>query len=117
MLTILALLTSCDKQLDFDSTKWKEHGDLDQYPFRESMLRDVLENKKFIGQKYKLVCDSLGQPELWTDKRENELWYSVTVDYGSDIDPVYTKHLVLTMDIDSTITNAEIREWDNKRDY
>lgn len=90
---------------------WKEYRDLDAYPYRELMLRDILDNKKFLGQKYQTVIDSLGQPENWTSKKENELWYSVAIDYGSDIDPVYTKHLTLTMDIDSTIEKVAIREW------
>ena len=108
---LLTMLTSCDSELKFDSKKWKEYGDLDTYPYRELMIRDIVDSKKLVGQKYQTVIDSLGQPETWTIERENELWYSVVIDYGSDIDPVYTKHLTLTMAADSTIDKVEIREW------
>jgi hypothetical protein len=111
ILTLLTILTSCENQLKFDSGKWKEYKDLDSYPLRELMLRDIVENKRLIGLSYKSIIDSLGQPENYVDKGTNELWYSVTTDYGTDIDPVYTKHLVLTIDIDSTITTVDIKEW------
>ena len=75
------------------------------------MIRDIVDNKKFVGQKYQTVIDSLGQPENLSDRGEKELWYTVTTDYGSDIDPVYTKHLILTLDTDSAVTKIETREW------
>lgn len=111
ILTLLTILTSCENQLKFDSGKWKEHKDLDSYPYRELMLRDIVENKRLIGLNFKSIIDSLGQPESYVDKGVNELWYSVTTDYGTDIDPVYTKHLVLTIDNDSTIATVDIKEW------
>jgi hypothetical protein len=111
ILTFLTILTSCENQLKFDSEKWKEYKDLDSYPFRELMLRDIVENKRLIGLRYKTIIDSLGQPENYADARTNEIWYSVTTDYGTDIDPVYTKHLVLTIDSDSTVTTVGIKEW------
>jgi hypothetical protein len=111
ILTLLTTLTSCENQLKFDSGKWKEYKDLDSYPYRELMLRDIVDNKRLIGLSYQSIIDSLGQPENYVDKRVNELWYSVTTDYGTDIDPVYTKHLVLTIDNDSTIRTVDIKEW------
>ncbi len=83
---------------------------MDYYLYRDLMLRDIVDNKRFIGQKFKIVTDSLGQPENYTDKKENELWYLVTTEYGG-IDPVYTKHLVLTLDKDSTVDKLDIVEW------
>jgi hypothetical protein len=88
-----------------------EYQDLDTYPYRDLMLRDIVDNKRLVGQKYQTIIDSLGQPEEWADKGEGELWYSVKIDYGTDIDPVYTKHLTLTMDTDSIIEKVEVREW------
>lgn len=108
---ILIILTSCETQIKFDSSKWKEYRDLEVYPYRESMLRDIIDNKRLTGQKYQSVIDSLGQPANYADKKENELWYPVIVDYGTDIDPVYTKHLTVTMSNDSTVEKVEIREW------
>lgn len=111
ILTILTTLTGCENQLKFDSRKWKEYRDIESYPNRQLMLRDIVENKRFIGLSYKSIIDSLGQPENYVDNETNELWYLVTTDYGTDIDPVYTKHLVLTIDNDSTVTTVNIKEW------
>ncbi len=108
VLTFLTILTSCENQLKFDSKKWKESTDLDTYPNRESMLSDIIDNKKFIGQSYQSVIESLGLPE---DQLDNVLWYSVTVDYGTNIDPVHTKHLTLTINKDSIVEKVEIKEW------
>ncbi len=111
ILTFLIILTSCEKQITFDSKKWKVYKDLEVYPHRELMLRDIIDNKRLIGLSYQSVIDSLGQPENYTDKKENQLWYPVIVDYGSDIDPVYLKRLMLTMNNDSTVEKVEIIEW------
>jgi hypothetical protein len=111
ILILLTIFTSCKNEIKFDSKKWKTYADLDQYPYRESMLGDIVDNDRLMGLKYQTVIDSLGQPENYWDKKENELWYSVTVDYGTDIDPVYTKHLTVTIGSDSTVEKVEIKEW------
>ncbi len=111
ILTILTILTSCENQLKFDSKKWNEYQDLEVYPYRELMLRDIVDNKRLLGLKYQSIIDSLGLPEKYIDKAENELWYLVTVNYGTDIDPVYTKHLTLTVNGDSIVDKVEVKEW------
>lgn len=108
---LLTILTSCKNELAFDSEKWNEQTDVGIYPNRELMLRDIIENKKLIGFTYKAIFDSLGQPENYSNRRMNEIWYSVTVNYGIDIDPVYSKDLLLTFGKDSTVYKVEIREW------
>ena len=110
LLTLTSILIGCQSEIKFESKKWKEGGDLDFYPYRQSMLKDIVENKRFVGLSYATVLDSLGQPENYDMKKENELWYSVTVEYGG-IDPVYTNHLILTLGNDSTIEKVEAREW------
>lgn len=106
---VSTLLTGCSHDLKFDSKKWKENPDVYYYPYRESMIDDIIESKIFIGQKFKVVKDSLGQADIY----EGQLWYEVTVDFGFDIDPISGKHLILTIGNDSTITNVEVREWKN----
>ncbi len=85
-LVFLIILTSCERELKFNSKRWKQGGDLNIYLYRESMIRDIVDTKMLIGQEYQTVVDSLGQPEHLNNKGENELWYTVTTDYGSDID-------------------------------
>lgn len=108
---IILILTSCKNQINFDSEKWKIEKDLETYPYREEMLNDIIDNNLFIGDNYKTVIDSLGQPENILIKEKNKLYFIIETDYGWDIDPVYTKYLKLTMGNDSTITKVEIYEW------
>lgn len=107
----IMILSSCGNHARFDSALWKQYSDLDAYPDRESMLKDLVENRELIGLSFDTVIDSLGQPEKYASSGKNELWYPVTIDYGSDIDPVYTKHLVLTVTNDSLVHAVDIREW------
>lgn len=103
---ILVLTTSCHEK--FDSKKWRREEDLRTHPFREAMIADIVDNKKFIGQTFKQVLDSLGKPNSSGDGKVS---YSIITDYGRDIDPIYTKDLVLTLDKDSLVTDVKIEEW------
>jgi|SRR6267154_457228 len=87
---ILILTTSCQQK--FNSEKWKTEEDLRTYPFREAMLSDIVDNKKFIGLTFRQILDSLGQP---TYLENEQIFYSIKTDYGTDIDPVYTKERTL----------------------
>lgn len=103
---ILLLTTSCQNK--FEGKKWKIEEDLRSYPFREKMISDIIDNKKLIGFTFVQILDSLGRPNL---HEEGQLIYSVKVNYGSDIDPIYTKDLVLTIDKDSLVTDVLVKEW------
>ena len=103
---ILILTTSCQQR--FNSEKWKIEEDLRTYPFRDGMVADIIEDKTFIGLQYHQVIDSLGIP---SGIEKNKVYYSIEIDYGTDIDPVYTKDLVLTIDEDSVVTEIKIEEW------
>jgi hypothetical protein len=104
--TILILTTSCHQK--FDKEKWNTQEDLRTYPFRESMLSDILENKKLIGLPCRQILDSLGQPNAIEN---GQIYYSSNIEYGTDIDPVYFKDLVFTFDKDSIVTDIKIKEW------
>ncbi len=105
---VLILGTSCDNQTTFDSEKWKIEEDLRTYPFREKMVDDIIQNKKFIGLNFSQILDSLGQPTLLENM---QIFYLVKTDYGTDIDPVYSRDLVLTINKDSVVTGVSIKEW------
>jgi hypothetical protein len=106
--TILIFVTSCRQE--FEKSKWQTQGDLETYPYRESMLWDILENKKLVGQKLIQIRDLLGPPDSIVDG-EMDYIIIIIIDYGSDIDPVYLKHLVVTFDKDTIVTGTKIREW------
>ena len=100
------------ENIPFDSKKWAIEKDLDKYPYRDLMTEDIIDNHLFKGYEYERLIDSLGIPENVHLKKKNELYYLIENDYGWDIDPVYTKHLRLIMNKDSTIIKSEIYKWE-----
>lgn len=118
--TVLSLaigLMGCQREMQFDSTKWKQKiWDSDSYAFREMMIKDVVENRRTIGLPYKVLVDSFGQPENFVQTSKNELWFPVRVE-NDGIDPVYKSVLVLILDGDSVVERAELRERQHDGDY
>ena len=101
------LLFSCNNNEKFDSNKWSTKDDM-VYPYRNSMLKDLTTNHKLIGLKNYQLINLLCRPNY---KDETSLAYITLEDYGSDIDPVYTKNLDFTFSKDSIITSFKIDEW------
>lgn len=110
---ILTTIASCGDLIKFDSKKWKIEEDLEFYPYREEMLNDIIDNKLFIGMSYTEAIDSLGKPNNYGNSDSTKLYYTIVVDYGKNIDPVYTKHLVLKMNQDSIISEMKILEFNH----
>jgi hypothetical protein len=78
------------------------------FPYRNKMLKDLMTNYKLVGLQYKEVINLLGEPNY---SESSSFAYQVIVDYGSDIDPVYTKNLDFDFNKDSIITVFKIAEW------
>ena len=72
------------------------------------MFMDLITNYKLVGIKYSQLIGLLGIPD---SKDSNSLSYKIVVDYGHDIDPVYTKNLDFTYSNDSIITSFNVNEW------
>jgi len=113
--TIVVLLFACNdssKQVKFDKAKWNEQTDpLFPSSYRPQMLTDLTTNYKLVGFKYSQLIELLGTPDT---KDSSSLSYKIVVDYGHDIDPVYTKDLDFTFSKDSTITSFKVDEWKKK---
>jgi hypothetical protein len=98
-----------DSPMKFDKTKWREKIDpAFPSPYRKRMLKDLLTNQKLVGLKYTQLTDLLGEPNF---NDSSSLSYKIIVDYGYDIDPVYTKDLDFTFSKDSIITAIKVNEW------
>jgi hypothetical protein len=106
---ILVGLISCKNfgQIKFDKIKWMTKDDM-EFPFRKKMLNDLTTNYKLAGLKYGEIIKLLGEPNF---SDSSSFAYQVIEDYGSDIDPVYTKNLDFKFDKDSVITSYKIAEW------
>lgn len=108
-LVIVLYLLSCDKQIKFNKAKWSEKTD-PVFPsyYRAKMLRDLVQNYKLTGLSCAQLRERLGNAD-YIDS--NSVHYRISVDYGGDIDPVYTKDLVFTYSKDSLITEFKVMEW------
>jgi len=108
LITVICAACKQPTQIKFDRVKWWD-GDLEMYPYRDAMLNDLLKHN-LKGMTYKELTNFVGEPNRW-DSNIDSPYYPIITDYGSDIDPVYTKSLVLYLNKDSIITHYKIEEW------
>jgi hypothetical protein len=101
-----AFLTSC--QQEFDSKKWDISID-GTYPHREKMVDNLVERHGLKGKTVQEITDLLGVPDNYYDHNPYEMTYQIVVDYGFNIDPVYSKYLVLYLDDSDRIINKSNR--------
>lgn len=100
---------SCNSQKKFDKTKWAIREDM-EYPYRRAMLKDLTDNYKLNGLSYKQLIALLGEP-LNSSRDSNQFYYPIYEYYGSDIDPIYTITLDITLLKDSTVGDFKVTEW------
>ena len=96
--------------MKFEKNGWNQKGDLNSYPNRESMLKDLTGNHKLKGIAYPKLIDLLGLPENYSDEEFNTMTYNIVTEYGNDIDPVYIKNLEIKLAKDSIVENYKIVE-------
>ncbi len=109
-LFLIIILVSCQTKQKFDKEKWDEVADLMTFPNRKYMINDLATNYKLKGKSYNQIVHLLGQPQSKTDN-EQQIFYDIDVDYGSDIDPVYSKVLIIQFRRDSIVENFEVKEF------
>ncbi|RVU02386.1 hypothetical protein EOD41_00140 [Mucilaginibacter limnophilus] len=102
-------LTACQPKLKFDKAKWNSRSDM-EYPYRDAMLDDLLKQHHLKGLTYKELTKNIGEPIRALDNLEYA-YYNIVTDYGSDIDPVYTKILSIKLNKDSIVTDYKVEEW------
>jgi len=104
------VFVSCG-QKRFDKVLWATYKAGVEYgTFRDEMLVDLTTNNKLKGIKYSELVELLGEPD-YKGEEENEIKYEILIDYGRDIDPVYTKDLIFVISSDSLVTSWDIKEW------
>jgi hypothetical protein len=93
----------------FDKFKWNNQLDpAFPPPYRSKMVADLTTSYKLIGFKYSQLIELLGIPD---NKDSSSLSYKIVVDYGHDIDPIYTKSLDFSFSKDSIVTSFKFNEW------
>lgn len=108
----ILFLSSCDKlssDKKFNKTEWMRIVDSGFVNAdRNKMVNDLIKNYKIENIKYSELIELLGEPNY---KDSASLQYTLIMDYGNDIDPVYVKSLQFTMSKDFVIKSYEIKEW------
>jgi hypothetical protein len=89
----------------FDKIKWRKKKDMD-YPYRERMLEDLLNNHHLKELKKDEVLDLLGQP----DRIDGYYLFYLIAQQRISFFPLHTKTLVINLSPDSTINWIKIHE-------
>ncbi len=105
------IFLACNTDKPFDKTQWIVKSDLGEYPHRNSMIKDLTSNFKITGLSYKELIDLIGEPEMNIVGEKNQICYKVLTEYGSDIDPISSKTLIIKLNNDSTIADFKVDEW------
>ena len=63
------------------------------------------------GIQFYEVENLLGKSEFADEQDSLQLQYEIYVGYGSDIDPIETKTIIINFDSDSTLTKIRIKHW------
>ena len=98
---------SLNQDIAFNETKWKTKEGMD-YPYRESMLNDLVYNDDFRKLKTNELIDLLGQPDYYRED-SSYLYYRIDetrLAYWK----LHTKTLVIKTAEDSTITWMKIHK-------
>lgn len=106
----IVALSSCQTKQKFDKAKWAEVADLMTFPNRKYMIDDLIQSYQLKGKTYQQLIDLLDTPQKKLDSTL-QVYYDIDVDYGTDIDPVYTKILSIEFDKDTVVRHFEVKEW------
>lgn len=111
LLVLTICLAGCSRSVSFEKSGWQKKVDWD-YPNRDAMVQDLLDTHKLMGLTMRAITELLGEADnIDPTGRRNSLSYQIEIDFGWDIDPVYTKYLLLEFNEDSIVTKVELLEW------
>lgn len=105
------LIISCTlNQEKYNKKKWNLKDDVGYYSYREPMLNDLLKNHKIKGLNINELNNLFGKIEI-DPTNKNKIFFNIVTDYGWDIDPVYTKDLILILNQNQIVIDYKIIEW------
>jgi hypothetical protein len=103
-------LYSCKKlgEIKFDKHLWTKTDPGFPPTERMKMVDDLTKNYKLTGIRYTELRQLLGEYDF---KDSASVGYQLVIDYGHDIDPVYSKDLTFELTKDSVVKTWKIIEW------
>jgi hypothetical protein len=111
LLVLFITISACHPKRKFEKERWAEVADLMTFPNRKYMIDDLIHNYKLKGKTYYQIIRLLGEPQSKLDSTF-KIFYNIDVDYGNDIDPVYTKTLSITFNKENVVKKIEVYEWE-----
>jgi len=109
IVSVSLLSSSCVNDIKFDAEQWmKGHDPVFPPPERGHMVNDLIKNYHLRGLTYAQLVELLGDPDAYDSSL---IIYNIEIDFGSNIDPIYTKDLEFSLSSDSTVTSFKIEEW------
>lgn len=92
-------------EFEFNKTKWRTKVGRD-YPYRNEMLEDLINNQKLKGLKRDEVIDMLGEP----DRSDGSYLFYMVTQKRILFYPLHTKSLVIKLSKDNTVEWRKIHE-------
>lgn len=107
LLLCIVFLITCigcgNSKTPFDKNQWIDAKDSGKWSIRKRMADDLIENKTLIGKTKSEIVQLLGDPKSFSDIPNDQLYYSIELDYGMDIDPVKIEYFIVTLNSESQV--------------
>lgn len=108
---ITLALSACSKKEKFDRDRWND-GDGLSFPYRDAMLKDLMQNQKLKGLTYKQAVRMLHEPQ-WNSYTDRSFQYEIRCKMDR-LDTVWAKHLILYLNADSVVSDFKVVEKNNE---
>jgi outer membrane protein assembly factor BamE (lipoprotein component of BamABCDE complex) len=109
----IAALTSCGSGSKFDRQKWHYGNGLD-FPLRNDILEDLLQNHHIKGLNYRQVIDSLGSPQRRDSLKFTYQILDNSYEFGRK-SPIHKKNLIIYFNKDSIAVRTEVYDHTDKK--
>jgi hypothetical protein len=120
LFTIITLNTNCgnEKGIEFESKKWISDK-IGHNNTREKMIGDLIKSELLIGIKFDSVVNLLGNEFYKYESETNrKVTFTIKESYGFDIDPLFTKDLIVEIDKKTErILSVEYSESKDRRSF
>lgn len=110
---VLGITISCTKNEKFDSSKWKDKYQEEEY--RETVLQDLIKGNYLINKPKKKIIEILGNPDFQSNDSENKLIYTIKIKWNNGCFPVplYSKSLIILLNDKQVFKDYKIEEWED----
>jgi opacity protein-like surface antigen len=113
LFTLILSITSCLKKTEFNKEKWNKRNSMGYHFYRDEMLDNLLKTQELKGKNLNELKNIFGIVEVDTFDNLSYINFNIVTDFGFDIDPVYTKDLILELN-DSIVQKVRVEIWNKE---